>query len=128
MAYDAARSQIVLFGGYSLEDGEVGDTWTWDGTDWTQHPAGSAVLRPRSGPPGTSVFVEAWGFASGELIKLTFVDTMQGRTLLWKLPADESGARSFEVTIPLTATPGKQHIQAKGMTSGQVAECRFTVT
>jgi hypothetical protein len=35
MAYDAARRQVLLFGG---TDGSfsLGDTWTWDGTTWTQ--------------------------------------------------------------------------------------------
>jgi hypothetical protein len=34
MAYDAARQQVVLFGGG--DPNPVGDTWTWDGTDWTE--------------------------------------------------------------------------------------------
>src|SRR5262245_2538816 len=41
MADDAARGQMVLFGG-CCEDGAdyFGDTWTWNGTDWTHvHPA-----------------------------------------------------------------------------------------
>lgn len=48
MVYDAASRQIVLFGGSgaaaSVEQTTVGaaagllaDTWTWDGTRWTQH-------------------------------------------------------------------------------------------
>jgi hypothetical protein len=37
MAYDAARRQVVLFGGYDLAAGRVSsDTWTWDGTTWTK--------------------------------------------------------------------------------------------
>src|SRR2546421_3913504 len=38
MAYDAARSQVVLFGG--LPAGDLsGETWTWDGHAWTErHP------------------------------------------------------------------------------------------
>ena len=36
MAYDAAHGQIVLFGGTTR--GLLGDTWTWDGTDWTSAP------------------------------------------------------------------------------------------
>jgi hypothetical protein len=37
MAYDAAQNQTVLFGGLSYELEEVyDDTWTWDGTNWTQ--------------------------------------------------------------------------------------------
>lgn len=46
MAFDAARQQIVLFGGYSPQGGELNDTWTWDGRNWTrQHPAKSPLSR-----------------------------------------------------------------------------------
>jgi hypothetical protein len=38
MAYDAAREQVVLFGGI-VQGGRRGDTWTWDGGDWTHQPA-----------------------------------------------------------------------------------------
>ena len=36
MAYDAATSQVVLFGGLNASFSEMGDTWTWNGTNWTQ--------------------------------------------------------------------------------------------
>jgi hypothetical protein len=39
MAYDADRGEVVLFGGDGNGwdgNGILGDTWTWDGTDWTQ--------------------------------------------------------------------------------------------
>jgi hypothetical protein len=39
MAYDAARQQVVLFGGgtsSNYSDQTLGDTWVWDGTNWTQ--------------------------------------------------------------------------------------------
>ncbi|MGD0281882.1 MAG: BACON domain-containing carbohydrate-binding protein [Dissulfurispiraceae bacterium] len=37
MAYDAARDQIVLFGGYDYTAGAYSDsTWIWNGMDWTQ--------------------------------------------------------------------------------------------
>ena len=64
MAYDAARAQVVLFGGLDgqiLQDEhplEKDDTWVWDGTNWTQKspansppPRGSRWLRcgPRAG-------------------------------------------------------------------------------
>ena len=45
MANDAAHKQVVLFGGW---DGVINlsDTWTWDGTTWTeQHPAHSPSPR-----------------------------------------------------------------------------------
>ncbi len=35
MAYDAANSQIVLFGGLN-DDSPVQETWVFDGTDWSQ--------------------------------------------------------------------------------------------
>lgn len=43
MAYDAARSQTVLFGGVPEPAAQpLTDTWTWDANDWTQqHPAQS---------------------------------------------------------------------------------------
>jgi len=35
MAYDAARRQVVIFGGSGAFGDLLGDTWTWDGEDWT---------------------------------------------------------------------------------------------
>ena len=40
LAYDAARGQVVLFGGLAGPS-VFADTWTWDGTTWTK----------RAGPP-----------------------------------------------------------------------------
>jgi hypothetical protein len=39
VAYDPVRQRTVLFGGYQLEEAErrrLGDTWEWDGKQWTQ--------------------------------------------------------------------------------------------
>jgi hypothetical protein len=37
MAYDAAHGQTVLFGGFTGTTSNIlGDTWLWDGSDWTQ--------------------------------------------------------------------------------------------
>ncbi|HEX5230393.1 MAG TPA: kelch repeat-containing protein [Bryobacteraceae bacterium] len=48
MAYDAARSQVVLFGGEDDNFKFFSDTWVWDGSNWTQKtPAASPAL---SGP------------------------------------------------------------------------------
>ncbi len=48
MVYDTALQRIVLFGGMVAGGGgltsTVGDTWTWDGTNWTQ-------LQPTLSPP-----------------------------------------------------------------------------
>ena len=45
MAYDAATGQLVLFGGFDQQHGaDLNDTWTWNGTTWTQ-------LSPATSPP-----------------------------------------------------------------------------
>src|SRR3954462_4642882 len=36
MAYDAARSQVVMFGGFGAGNAVLGDTWIWDGVNWIQ--------------------------------------------------------------------------------------------
>ena len=48
MAYDAATGQVVLFGGYN-GGAYLGDTWTYNGTTWTQQsPATSPSARDYS--------------------------------------------------------------------------------
>ena len=41
MAYDAARRQVVLFGGRDYTNNSLRDTWTWDGSTWTKKAPGS---------------------------------------------------------------------------------------
>ncbi len=36
MVYDPVRQRVVLFGGFPDTGVRLGDTWTWDGTTWTQ--------------------------------------------------------------------------------------------
>jgi hypothetical protein len=49
MAYDVARGDVVLFGGYDWA-AALGDTWTWDGATWTQlSPSSSPKPRWRMG-------------------------------------------------------------------------------
>jgi hypothetical protein len=129
MAYDAGRGQVVLFGGFpSLGPPDLADTWVWDGTDWTQRAPGSISLEPQSGAPGTAVQVQGFGFAPSEKVRLTFVDSTSGRTFLEGIQTDLTGAFTTQVTIPLPATLGRQHVKAKGLTSGEIAKRRFTVT
>jgi len=44
MAYDAARGQVLLFGGFDAASELTNETWTWDGVDWVQ-------LHPNTNPP-----------------------------------------------------------------------------
>jgi hypothetical protein len=61
LAYDGSTGQVVLFGGDLLGStaaaGEVlGDTWTWDGSTWTEQASGAATPAPSSTPsPSGSV-------------------------------------------------------------------------
>jgi hypothetical protein len=74
MAYDSARSRIVLFGG-RFDQTSFGDTWLWDGEAWTQaqdtgpaprdHPAaafdsGRARLVLFGGISGASKHRDTW--------------------------------------------------------------------
>ena len=48
MAYDVGRGRVVLFGGSTdgSDSGALGDTWEWDGVNWTQRlPAQSPTPR-----------------------------------------------------------------------------------
>jgi hypothetical protein len=47
LAYDSVRDRVVLFGGYDVASGlRLGDTWEWDGANWTQRvPAQSPSAR-----------------------------------------------------------------------------------
>ena len=69
--YDPATSQLVLFGGYGQVDGSNGvlaDTWTFDGSDWTEQAPGTV---PTSQPADSLAFDSAtsqmlmYGDASG---------------------------------------------------------------
>jgi hypothetical protein len=53
MAYDPAHQVVVLYGGLipnQNEGIEVGDTWTWDGSDWTEVDARPGEPGNRQGP------------------------------------------------------------------------------
>src|SRR4030081_1205854 len=46
VAYDVSRREVVLFGGLAAGMTSYGDTWTWDGRQWTQRkPATQPAAR-----------------------------------------------------------------------------------
>jgi hypothetical protein len=129
MAYDAAHGEVVMFGGKGDCTGcgpHYGDTWTWDGIDWSTH--GSIKVSPSSGPPGTIVRIRGWGFGAGVVDRLEFLDSAQGKTFLQRVTTDGSGAFSLHISIPVNASPGRQRVKAKAVESGAIAKRRFTVT
>jgi hypothetical protein len=62
MAYDAARQQVVLFGGSSNTDlAAVSQTWVWDGVNWTQR-------FPTTSPPGRAFSAMVYDSARSEVV------------------------------------------------------------
>jgi hypothetical protein len=58
LAYDGSTGQVVVFGGQLLGStsaaGEVmGDTWTWDGTSWTEQEGGAPTATASATPVPT---------------------------------------------------------------------------
>jgi hypothetical protein len=70
MSYDTATGTVVLFGGYNGSS-DLNDTWTWNGTTWTQQfPATSPPIRESSTmsyDPATGTVVLFGGFNGGYL-------------------------------------------------------------
>ncbi|MBI1852675.1 MAG: IPT/TIG domain-containing protein [Planctomycetes bacterium] len=63
-AFDSGRGRTVLFGGNDTFNGRVlGDTWEWDGTDWTRQI-------PATSPPARSAHTMTY-------------DSLRGRTILY---------------------------------------------
>ena len=95
MAYDAARSEVVLFGGIDSTGTTLGDTWTWDATTWTQeHPATS--------PPARYAMGMTYDAARGDVVlfggySLYFGDTWtwDGTTWTHRHPAKSPPARDY---------------------------------
>jgi hypothetical protein len=129
MTFDGLRFDTVLFGGFDPSCcGYLGDTWTWDGTDWTTHLDGAIDLDPRSGHPDSFVSVDGRNFAPGELVRLTFIDSTLGVVSIGTAHANAGGAFSELIRVPHGATPGREVVKAKGRSSGEVAKRRFLVT
>ena len=100
MAYDAATGTVVLFGGRSAKEGQLGDTWTWDGTTWTrQHPATSPSARYGASmayDAATGTVVLFGGIGNGPVTgQEIFNDTWTWNGTTWteQHPASSPGAR-----------------------------------
>ena len=65
MAYDPGTGDMILFGGETgsggIGPGLLGDTWTWDGTTWTQ-------LSPAASPPARYEATMAYDPATGDMV------------------------------------------------------------
>lgn len=93
LTYDAARQRTLLFGGFesTLGDDYLGDTWTWDGSVWTQHttptaPSARASATAAYDPVTRLVYLYGGTTGSGELGDLWAWDGSA-----WQLVASEGG-------------------------------------
>jgi serine/threonine protein kinase len=97
MAYDPAARQLVLFGGDSNSTGGyLNDTWTWNGTTWTQR-------FPATSPPARNAYDSmAYDPAARQLVLFGGSDggalndtwTWNGTTWTQRFPATSPPARS----------------------------------
>jgi hypothetical protein len=110
MVYDGARNQVVLFGGCcSTFSGDFGDTWTWDGADWTEYtPAHSPLPRSTMGmvSDGARNQVVLFGGCCGN--RGTFGDTWTWDGTDWtkRRPA-HSPSKRFKLGMAYDAARGQ---------------------
>jgi cysteine-rich repeat protein len=74
MTYDPARDQVVLFSGFRQFEGLLADTWTWDGTAWTE------VTAAAGDPPARSNHGMAYDTSRGHVVMFGgfgFADTWE---------------------------------------------------
>ncbi|MEZ4364782.1 MAG: DUF4215 domain-containing protein [Kofleriaceae bacterium] len=64
LAYDAAREEVVMFGGYNGYS--LRETWTWDGTTWTQR-----LIAPASSPPNPGYTLMTYDAAHEQTLLFT---------------------------------------------------------
>jgi hypothetical protein len=61
MTFDSVRNEVVVFGGENYNDGELNDTWVWNGTTWTNKT-------PEASPPSRIWGSMAFDAARGEVV------------------------------------------------------------
>jgi hypothetical protein len=99
MAFDVARGQTVLFGGYG--NSYLNDTWTWNGLDWTLHsPSSSPPVRFRHAMAydqrrARIVLFGGWGPPGGAFLNDTW--EWDGSTWQQRLPLHQPPARWYSV-------------------------------
>ncbi len=114
MVYDPATGQLVLFGGEGYGGDYLGDTWTWNGTTWTQqYPTTSPPARDGASmdyDPGTGQLVLFGGDdASGGNLNDTWVyspiDTVAFNSDGGAAVPSISGPDGSSITLPSDTYP-----------------------
>ncbi len=77
LAFDPVSQKAVLFGGNGL-DGQLNDTWTWDGSTWTR-------VQPANSPPPREGAVMVYDGARGNVVLFGGYDgnNLLGDTWIW---------------------------------------------
>jgi uncharacterized protein (TIGR03437 family) len=119
MAYDAALGQVVLFGGQTIvfggnniEYGELGDTWLWDGTNFT-------LQSPKSSPPAEYGLNMGYDSAHGQIfIASGFIQTppfpLGNKNGSWVWDGTNWTQESPENSLPPRAGAGMAYDAAHG--------------
>ncbi len=94
MAYDPATQQLILFGGNG-NAGYLNDTWTWNGTTWTE-------LFPATPPAGDSGFVMAYDQASQQFI---YFSGLNGNDQTWSWDGTTWTELSPATSPPFSVAP-----------------------
>ena len=79
IAYDPVGQRLLLFGGRTPAGQLLDDTWSWDGTTWTQ------LNIPAMHPPGADFTSMAWDQARNDivLVTMTVAANAGGETWIW---------------------------------------------
>jgi hypothetical protein len=96
MAYDPALGQVVLFAGYGGGGGgagALGDTWTWDGSEWIQQS-------PATSPPARYLASMAYDSATGQIVLFGGVSEVAYLSDTWTYHA--IGPPSATISSPST--------------------------
>jgi hypothetical protein len=122
MVYAAANQTVVLFGGSKTSSsGWYGDTWTWDGSDWTQQfPATSPPARAYAAAaydPQSSAVV-LFGGCTNCFGSTTYDDTWSWNGSTWTLlqpahvPFERTNAAAVDGTdvSPLLMFGGRRQV------------------
>jgi hypothetical protein len=97
-------SKVVLFGGFG-SSGYLGDTWEWDGSNWTQkfpETSPAARYRPAMATRGSTVVLFGGMDSSGNLLSDTW--EWDGTNWSLKTPSTNPPARYVHAMVTLGST------------------------
>ncbi len=103
MTFDVVRGVSVLYGGRAVGGAALGDTWTWDGTNWTQ-------MSPATNPNPGQRYAMTFDWKRGVAVML---ENKAGKTWTWN---------GLDWTlVPVTYTPYETTTFAGGANSPGIA-------